>query len=105
MEEKTHFVAFMPAIGVSEERLLLSPAHEFAKSKTESCGQSIGDLNSHIHLAQLDGADVCAVHMARPAKSSWESPSFSRAKRIALPKVRRHRFSLLDRCDHEFFFG
>jgi hypothetical protein len=42
--------------------LLFGSAHEFAKSQTEGLGQRIGDLNSYIHLTQLDKADICAVH-------------------------------------------
>ena len=40
---------------------LFGSTDEFAKPKTESRGQRIGDLNSYIDLAQLDGADICAV--------------------------------------------
>jgi|ERR1017187_2626513 hypothetical protein len=39
---------------VKHKRSLLGPPHEFAKSKAESCGHGIRNLNSHVHLAQLD---------------------------------------------------
>lgn len=41
---------------------LFGPTHQFAEPKTESSGQSVCDFDSHVHLAQFDRADICAVH-------------------------------------------
>jgi hypothetical protein len=41
VEEKTPFVVFVPAAGVSEE-LLLNPAHKVTRTQTGSFGQNAG---------------------------------------------------------------
>ena len=45
------------------KKLLLGPTDEFTKSQAKGCGQRIGDLNSDIHLTQLDRTDISAMHI------------------------------------------
>ena len=65
-------VAFL----VISKKLLLGSAYQFAKSQAKGRGQRIGDLNSYIHLTQLDKADTCAVHIGSFRKVFLREPNF-----------------------------
>ena len=51
------------AFRMISKKLLLGPAHEITNSQIKGRGQRIGDLNSYIHLTQLDRADISAVRI------------------------------------------
>jgi hypothetical protein len=77
------------AFQMISKQLSLGSAHEVPKSETKGSGQRIGDLNPTFTLPNSTELIVVRCTLARSAKSSCESLSFPRAKRIAFPKVSR----------------
>jgi hypothetical protein len=68
------------------KRLLLGLTHEVAKSETKGCGQRIGDLNPHIHLTQLNRANICAVHIGSLRKVFLRELKFPSSQTDRSPK-------------------